>query len=241
MDIAGRDVLKQWFVRGAKPLSAQFSVWFDSFWHKNDNIPANKVEGLQETLNQKAEKEVLDNTYELFQELRTDFNSQTNSMNTAAAAAYAAQAAANEATQATQAATRAALEATDAAREEVVIMEVLRRQLVVSAALVPAIMELTYPAVVSIRNSGTPRIVVRLLPVYMPQNALFLMAGGDAVSVLPDGRIALNHTGSATVHVIPTAATHLYKTIQITVRSPRLRRLAGGGLRVTNTGHLRVI
>jgi hypothetical protein len=119
-------------------------------------------------------------------------------------------------------------------------MEALRMQLVVSAALVPSKMELAFPAVVSIRNSGAPRIVARLLPVYALQNVLFLPAAGDAVTVLPDGRLVLNHAGSATVYVIPTNATHLHRSATITVRNPYLRK-AGGRLRITNTGRLRIV
>jgi hypothetical protein len=42
-----RNILKQWFARGAKPLASQFAEWIDSYWHKDDTIPANKIEGLQ--------------------------------------------------------------------------------------------------------------------------------------------------------------------------------------------------
>ena len=241
MAVVDRNTLKQWFIRGARPTAEQFDAWFDSFFHKNDKLPATSVEGLQAAFDAKADRKALDTVSGLVQELRTDFNSQTNSMNTAAAAAYAAQEAADEATQAAQEATQVATTISAEAREEIIIMEALRRQLVVSAALVPAIMELTYPAVLSIRNSGTPRIVVRLLPVYALQNVLFLPAGGDAVTVLPDGRLLLNRTGNATVHVIPANATHLYKTVQITVRNPYLRKLSGGGLRITSAGRLRII
>jgi hypothetical protein len=165
----------------------------------------------------------------------------TATANAAAAAASNAKNAASAAAQSATEAMQAATTATAAAREEIIIMEALRQQLVISAALVPTIMELSYPATVSIRNSGSPRIVARLLPVYALQNVLFLAAGGDAVTVLPDGRIVPNHTGNATVHVIPANATHLYKTVQISVRNPYLRKVSGGGLRITSSGHLRII
>jgi beta-glucosidase-like glycosyl hydrolase len=61
MAIVDRNTLKQWFVRGAKPLAEQFAGWIDAFWHKEDNIPANKVEGLQEAFDSKANKQVVDN------------------------------------------------------------------------------------------------------------------------------------------------------------------------------------
>lgn len=241
METVDRNTLKQWFVKGARPTEGQFAAWLDSFFHKDDKVPATSVEGLQEAFDAKADRKALETVSGLTQELRNDFNSSTNSMNTAASAAYAAQEAADEAAQAAQDATQVATEAADAAKEEIIIMEALRRQLVISAALVPAIMELTFPAVVSIRNSGAPRIVVRLLPVYALQNVLFLPASGDAVTALPDGRMELNHTGSTTLHVIPTSATHLYKTIQIAVRNPYLRKTSSGGLRKTSAGHLRIV
>jgi hypothetical protein len=241
MAIVDRNTLKQWFVRGAKPLASQFYAWIDSFWHKDDKIPASKVEGLQEAFDSKAEKEALEVTHKLATELRDDFNSATNSMNKAAAAAYAAQAAADTAAQAAQDATQTAADVSEEAKEEIDTMRALRYHLTISAALVPTHMELSYPAVVSIRNSGAPRVVARLFPVYALQNVLFLPASGDAVAVLPDGRLKLNHTGSATVYVIPTNATHLHQSATITVRNPYLRKLSGGGLRKTSAGHLRIV
>jgi hypothetical protein len=241
MATVDRNTLKSWFVRGARPTAEQFAAWVDSFFHKDDNIPAVRVEGLQDAFNEKADRQALETVSGLVQEIRDDLNSETGTLNTLAGHTYAARVAANTAAQLAQAATQAATEATDSAREEIIIMEALRRQLVISAALVPTIMELSYPAAVSIRNTGVPRIVVLLFPVYTLQNVLFLPASGDAITVLPDGRIVLNHTGSATVHVIPANATHLYKTVQITVRKPLFRKVSGGGLRVTSSGRLRII
>jgi hypothetical protein len=241
MAIVDRNTLKQWFVRGAKPTAAQIAEWIDAFWHKGDNIPGGQIEGLQEALDRKAEKEALVATDGLVCELRKDFNSSTNSMNAAAVAAYDAKHSAEKATQAAQEATQVATTVSNEAKEEIDIMRALRYHLVASAALVPSRMELTFPAVVSIRNSGAPRIVARLFPVYALQNVLFLPASGDAITVLPDGRIIMNHIGSATVYVIPTNATHLHQSATITVRNPYLRKLAGGGLRKTSAGHLRIV
>lgn len=44
--------LKSWFFRGAKPTAQQFSDAFDSFVHKDDMIPQNKIEELSQTLTQ---------------------------------------------------------------------------------------------------------------------------------------------------------------------------------------------
>ncbi|MGL4956567.1 MAG: hypothetical protein ACRC9X_05260 [Bacteroidales bacterium] len=36
--------LKEWFVRGAKPLQAHFHAWLDSYWHKEEKIPFSAIE-----------------------------------------------------------------------------------------------------------------------------------------------------------------------------------------------------
>jgi hypothetical protein len=45
--------LKNWFRSLLKPTQQQFWDWMDSFWHKDENIPANKVENLQSLLDAK--------------------------------------------------------------------------------------------------------------------------------------------------------------------------------------------
>lgn len=45
--IRTRDILKAWFERGDKPLSAQFYDWLDSYWHKEDTIQISDIEGLE--------------------------------------------------------------------------------------------------------------------------------------------------------------------------------------------------
>jgi hypothetical protein len=80
MNITNRDILKNWFIKGAKPLASQFAVWIDSFVHKEDNIPASKVEGLQAVLDAKADKEALDNTNGTVQGLRDDFDTATDDL-----------------------------------------------------------------------------------------------------------------------------------------------------------------
>lgn len=44
--------IKSWFKRGAKPTQQQFSDTFDSFVHKDDMIPQNKIDELGNTLRQ---------------------------------------------------------------------------------------------------------------------------------------------------------------------------------------------
>ena len=47
------DIL-QWFLQGKKPTQSNFNDTFRSFWHKDEIIPANKVEGFD--LSQMVEK-----------------------------------------------------------------------------------------------------------------------------------------------------------------------------------------
>ena len=45
-----REQLKQWFSNLKKPNQSQFWAWIDSFVHKEDKIPMNSIEGLDEAL-----------------------------------------------------------------------------------------------------------------------------------------------------------------------------------------------
>lgn len=49
-----KTTLKQWFTRGKKPTAAQFAAWMDSYWHKDEPLPAAAVEGLFQLLDTKA-------------------------------------------------------------------------------------------------------------------------------------------------------------------------------------------
>ena len=53
--------LKRWFSNFMKPTQEQFWAWLDSFWHKDENIPMNKVEGLSTALEGTASVEQLRN------------------------------------------------------------------------------------------------------------------------------------------------------------------------------------
>lgn len=57
MAIQNRNTLKNWFIRGAKPLANQFADWIDSFRHKNDAIAIDEITGLQDALNNAASSE----------------------------------------------------------------------------------------------------------------------------------------------------------------------------------------
>ena len=53
--------IKNWFKTGLKPTQAQFWDTWDSFWHKDELIPADKIENLTEILLEKADAEALAN------------------------------------------------------------------------------------------------------------------------------------------------------------------------------------
>lgn len=55
MAIVNKDTLKNWFLRGMKPLSSQFSDWMDSYWHKNEKISTANIDKLDDVLGTKAE------------------------------------------------------------------------------------------------------------------------------------------------------------------------------------------
>jgi hypothetical protein len=101
-------------------------------------------------------------------------------------------------------------------------------------------MELYYPRYISIRQNVPQRIEVRLYPTYALQNVLYLPAGGDSLEVFPDGRLSVRSLGTTKIHVIPPGRTKLYKTIEITVRQPYLRK-SSNGLRLTQSGNLRIL
>ena len=42
------DQLKQWFSRHKFPTQQQFWDWMDSYWHKDEVIPAGRIGGLQQ-------------------------------------------------------------------------------------------------------------------------------------------------------------------------------------------------
>ncbi|MFK7030986.1 hypothetical protein [Flavobacterium oreochromis] len=42
--------LKNWFKKGLKPTQEQFWEWMDSYWHKKEKIPIEKIEGIDPIL-----------------------------------------------------------------------------------------------------------------------------------------------------------------------------------------------
>ncbi|MFW0739732.1 hypothetical protein [Flavobacterium sp. T12S277] len=60
--MALKENIKQWFKTGLKPTESQFWSFFDSIWFKDEKIPAEKIENLQEILNDKADLEFVQNS-----------------------------------------------------------------------------------------------------------------------------------------------------------------------------------
>ncbi len=55
--MTAKNILKKWFENFKKPTQEQFWEWLDSYWHKSEKIPIQKVEGFIEMLDNKVDKE----------------------------------------------------------------------------------------------------------------------------------------------------------------------------------------
>ena len=152
-------------------------------------------------------------------------NKEASSVNTAKSEALAA-------------AARASSTATTA-EAEIEKMKQLQESISGAASLAPTRMELTYTKRITQRNPYVQRIVAKMFPSYSLQNVLFL--GDDvAVSVDPAGVVTPLKIGTSRIHVIPTQATHLYKTINVTVQAPSVRLTGGGKIRIDSKGRIRL-
>lgn len=168
-----------------------------------------------------------------------------NATNAATKASSAADTANKEASsvnaaksEALAAAARASSTATTA-EAEIEKMKQLQESISGAASLAPTRMELTYTKRITQRNPYVQRIVAKMFPSYSLQNVLFL--GDDvAVSVDPAGVVTPLKNGTSRIHVIPTQATHLYKTINVTVQDPSVRLTGGGKIRVDSKGRIRL-
>lgn len=169
----------------------------------------------------------------------------TNATNAATKASSAADTANKEAasvnaakSEALAAAARAGSTATTA-EAEIEKMKQLQESISGAASLAPTRMELTYTRRITQRNPYVQRVVAKMFPSYSLQNVLFL--GDDvAVSVDPAGVVTPLKIGTSRIHVIPTQATHLYKTINVTVQAPSVRLTGGGKIRVDSKGRIRL-
>ena len=169
----------------------------------------------------------------------------SNATNAATKASSAADTANKEASsvnaaksEALAAAARASSTATTA-EAEIEKMKQLQESISGAASLAHTRMELTYTKRITQRNPYVQRIVAKMFPSYSLQNVLFL--GDDvAVSVDPAGVVTPLKIGTSRIHVIPTQATHLYKTINVTVQAPSVRLTGGGKIRIDSKGRIRL-
>lgn len=169
----------------------------------------------------------------------------SNATNAATKASSAADTANKEASsvnaaksEALAAAARASSTATTA-EAEIEKMKQLQESISGAASLAPTRMELTYTKRITQRNPYVQRIVAKMFPSYSLQNVLFL--GDDvAVSVDPAGVVTPLKNGTSRIHVIPTQATHLYKTINVTVQAPSVRLTGGGKIRIDSKDRIRL-
>lgn len=169
----------------------------------------------------------------------------SNATNAATKASSAADTANKEASsvnaaksEALAAAARASSTATTA-EAEIEKMKQLQESISGAASLAPTRMELTYTKRITQRNPYVQRIVAKMFPSHSLQNVLFL--GDDvAVSVDPAGVVTPLKIGTSRIHVIPTQATHLYKTINVTVQAPSVRLTGGGKIRIDSKGRIRL-
>jgi hypothetical protein len=165
-------------------------------------------------------------------------NAAANASSAAGAATSAVGAVNTVKSEAQQAAARANT-ASAGAEIEIEKMKQLQESISGAASLAPTRMELTYTKRITQRNPYTQRIVARMFPSYSLQNVLFL--GDDvAVSVDPAGTVTPLRIGTSRIHVIPTQATHLYRTIDIQVQASSARLTGGGKFRFDNQGRIRL-
>lgn len=130
-------------------------------------------------------------------------------------------------------------ETAEEARATIVRLEELEESLVGQYKMMPTGMNLDYPPRITFRNTVPRRITYELLPTNTGRNVLFL-GDDNAVSVQPDGSLTVNRTGISKIHVIPTENTSIYRTIQITVAEPELRRVKSNSLRLMGNGSFRL-
>lgn len=130
-------------------------------------------------------------------------------------------------------------ETAEEARATIVRLEELEDSIVGQYKMIPTGMNLDYPPRITFRNTVPRRITYELLPTNTGRNVLFL-GDDNAVSVQPDGSLTVNRTGISKIHVIPTENTSIYRTIQITVAEPELRRVKSNSLRLMGNGSFRL-
>lgn len=134
------------------------------------------------------------------------------------------------------AATNAQCEITEQTRQR---LEAVADRAEQVAAPVPDGLRVETPAPITLRNPVPCYISARVLPAGALQNIIFQAFGGSA-GVEPDGRILPFRPGVTRVHVIPTAGTRFFKTVEVHVVAPALRLASPSALRLDKAGNIRL-
>lgn len=119
-------------------------------------------------------------------------------------------------------------------------MKAAEQALMSQALLAPSRMELVYLKRITLGNPVKQRIIAKLFPAYVLPNVFFQPSNGDSVTVNPAGELIINKVGKTQIHVIPSQNTSLFKTIEIEVTAPTMRKLSGG-LRFLSGGRIRKV
>lgn len=178
----------------------------------------------------------------------TSANTATGKANTAATKADTATGNATTAINSIASSLALALAATNAANQAAALalarlqeLDGFTEMVAQDLSLSPTRMELAYLQKITLGNSYVQYITAKLLPRYLPQNVLFLSAGGDSLQVDPaSGKLTIAKTGKSYFHVIPMGKTSLYQTIAIEVLTPVCRKTGTGGIRLTSGGMIRI-
>ena len=56
-----KEILKGWFSNFKKPTQNQFWAWIESYWHKDEKMPIDSVEGLKAALENTVSAEMINN------------------------------------------------------------------------------------------------------------------------------------------------------------------------------------
>lgn len=127
-------------------------------------------------------------------------------------------------------------------RAEISDMQAIRQLIVADAGLSPSRLEVAAPAVITVTNRAPQRIAAKVFPAYLVQNVLFQQPvnGGASVAVAPDGGLEVLGVGKSRIHVIAAGNTALWRTVEVEVRRPIIRRTATGAIRRTSNGGMRI-
>ena len=152
-------------------------------------------------------------------------NAATANADTATAKANTAAANADTATNAANTAASKAQDVVDAASKQTQLN------------LIPTALTVSAPGYLMLADTEPQRIAVTMTPSSVMPNVIYQTNDTDIISVRPDGRVLPKAAGLATVYVIPTCNTALYKAVQINVVEASLRMHSDTAFRFDASGN----